>query len=123
MFVVATLNDTVSIPPHRFKDELSRIVAEELDRKLANTVFQELGLCICLYDILSLGDCILVPSDANFHVKVKFRYVVFRPMIDEILVGKIRSSSKDGITVSLGEAKRRKGLELIKSERNVHGHF
>lgn len=102
MFLVATLNDTVSIAPHHFNEQLSSIVAEEIDRKLANTIFQELGLCICLYDILSMGDCILLPSDANFHIKVKFRYVVFRPYIDEILVGKIRSSSKDGITVSLG---------------------
>lgn len=103
MFVVATLTDTVLIAPHLFNEQLSSIVAEELDRKLANTIFQELGLCICLYDILSMGDCILVPSDPNFHIKVKFRYVVFRPMIDEILVGKIRSSSKDGITVSLSK--------------------
>ncbi|CAF1041139.1 unnamed protein product [Adineta ricciae] len=94
MFVVATLDDTVSIAPHLFNEQLSTIVAEELDRKLANTIFQELGLCICLYDILSMGDCILLPSDANFHIKVKFRYVVFRPNIDEILV--------DGITVTLG---------------------
>ena len=88
MFVVATLDDTVSIAPHLFNEQLSLIVAEELDRKLANTIFQELGLCICLYDILSMGDCILLPSDAHFHIKVKFRYVVFRPSIDEILVGK-----------------------------------
>jgi DNA-directed RNA polymerase III subunit RPC8 len=88
MFVVATLDDTVSIAPHLFNEMLSTIVADELDRKLANTIFKELGLCICLYDILSMGDCILVPSDPNFHVKVKFRYVVFRPNIDEILVGK-----------------------------------
>jgi DNA-directed RNA polymerase III subunit RPC8 len=107
MFIVATLDDTVSIAPHLFNEQLSTIVAEELDRKLANTIFQELGLCICLYDILSMGDCILIPSDSNFHIKVKFRYVVFRPNIDEILVGKIRSSSKDGITVTLGKQKKK----------------
>ena len=28
---------------------------------------------------------------------VKFRYVVFRPFIDEVLVGKIKSSSSDGV--------------------------
>ena len=88
MFIVATLDDTVSIAPHLFNEQLSTIVAEELDRKLANTIFQELGLCICLFDILSMGDCIILPSDSNFHIKVKFRYVVFRPNIDEILVGK-----------------------------------
>lgn len=113
MFIVATLDDTVSIAPHLFNQQLSSIVAEELDRKLANTIFQELGLCICLYDILSMGDCILLPSDSNFHIKVKFRYVVFRPSIDEILVGKIRSSSKDGITVTLGKTTRSKSKRRI----------
>ena len=28
---------------------------------------------------------------------MKFRYVVFRPFIDEVLVGKIKSSSSDGV--------------------------
>ncbi len=29
---------------------------------------------------------------------VHFRYVVFRPFLDEVLVGKIRSSSKEGVS-------------------------
>ena len=32
----------------------------------------------------------------HFHV-VRFRFVVFRPFIDELLVGTIRSSSPEGI--------------------------
>lgn len=35
-------------------------------------------------------------------VKVKFRLVMFRPFVGEVLEGKVRSSSEEGIHVSLG---------------------
>ena len=30
-------------------------------------------------------------------IAVHFRYVVFRPFVDEILIGKIKGSSKEGV--------------------------
>ena len=34
-------------------------------------------------------------------ISVHFRYVVFRPFVDEILVGKIKSCSKEGVNGKL----------------------
>lgn len=36
------------------------------------------------------------------HIVVKFRLIVFRPFIGEVIEGKVRSSSEEGIHVSLG---------------------
>jgi len=35
--------------------------------------------------------------NCSFALTVHFRYVVFRPFMDEIVAGKIRSSSKEGV--------------------------
>lgn len=62
----------------------------------------DVGLCICLYDILQASDGTVKAGDGCSYVTVEFRLVVFRPFIGEILTGKISSSSPDGIKVSLG---------------------
>jgi len=38
MFVLAELKDTVRIPPSSFKSKLNNVIADELNRKLANKV-------------------------------------------------------------------------------------
>lgn len=60
-------------------------------------VITNVGLCIALFDILKMGDSFIFPGDGASHTKVEFRFIVFRPFIDEIIVGKIKSCSKDGV--------------------------
>ncbi|KFV75747.1 DNA-directed RNA polymerase III subunit RPC8 [Struthio camelus australis] len=102
MFVLVEMTDTVRIPPWQFERKLNESIAEELNKKLANKVVYNVGLCICLYDITKLEDSYIFPGDGASHTKVHFRYVVFHPFLDEILVGEIKSCSQDGVHVSLG---------------------
>lgn len=56
-----------------------------------------MGLCIALFDITKLGHSYIFPGDGASYTEVNFRYIVFRPVIEEILIGKIRSCSRDGV--------------------------
>lgn len=63
-------------------------------------VFQvvlNVGLCIALFDITHIGHSYIFPGDGSSHTEVKFRYIVFRPVVEEILIGKIRSCSREGV--------------------------
>ncbi|KAF4080732.1 hypothetical protein AMELA_G00174620 [Ameiurus melas] len=102
MFVVVEMIDTVRIPPWNFHRQLNDAIAEELNKKLANKVVYNVGLCICLYDITKLEDSYIFPGDGASHTKVHFRYVVFHPFLDEVMVGKIKYCSQEGVYVSLG---------------------
>ncbi|TGZ52274.1 DNA-directed RNA polymerase III subunit RPC8 isoform X1 [Temnothorax longispinosus] len=102
MFVLAELKDTVRIPPSRFQYKLNDVVTDELNRKLANKVYKDVGLCITLHDITKIEESYIFPGDGASHTKVTFRFIVFRPWIEEILIGKIRSCSPEGIHVTLG---------------------
>lgn len=55
------------------------------------------GLCICLYDILYCGKALIRHGDGCAYLPVKFRLIVFRPFIGEILTGKIQSLSHLGM--------------------------
>uniref|UniRef100_A0A0A1XBB3 DNA-directed RNA polymerase III subunit RPC8 n=1 Tax=Zeugodacus cucurbitae TaxID=28588 RepID=A0A0A1XBB3_ZEUCU len=102
MFVLAELKDTIRIAPDQFQLKLVEAIRDEINRKLANKVLLNLGLCIALKDIVSLKDSIILPGDGASHTEVLFRYIVFRPTIGSILTGKIRSCSREGVHVTLG---------------------
>jgi len=59
------------------------------------------GLCLLLYDILKIEDSFIFPGDGSSHTKVSFRFVVFRPFIDEVILGVVKSSNSDGIFASV----------------------
>ncbi len=60
-------------------------------------VVLNVGLCIALHDIIHMEDSFIFPGDGAAHTKVRFRYVVFRPFLEEVLVGKIRCCSPEGV--------------------------
>ncbi|PNF27787.1 DNA-directed RNA polymerase III subunit RPC8 [Cryptotermes secundus] len=102
MFVLAEMKHVIRTPPQIFNIKLNDAIAEELNKKLANKVVLNVGLCIALHDITRLEDSYIFPGDGAAHTKVHFRYVVFRPFMEEVIIGKIRSCSRDGVHVTLG---------------------
>jgi len=64
-------------------------------------VIPDIGLAIRIHDILEVGKGHVYPSDGSAHVKVKFRLVVFRPFVGQILIGTIKACSVEGIQVSM----------------------
>ncbi|RCH87315.1 DNA-directed RNA polymerase III subunit RPC8 [Rhizopus azygosporus] len=102
MFILSELEDTVKIVPNDFKKDDINAVTDVLNEKYANKVVQEVGLCICVHDILHMSEGFILYGDGCSYIKVTFRLVVFRPFIGEVMVGKIKSSSPAGVVVTLG---------------------
>ncbi len=60
-------------------------------------VVLNVGLCIALWDIEKREESYILPGDGGSHTKVHFRFVVFRPFMEQILIGKIKNSSRQGV--------------------------
>ncbi|CAJ0929471.1 unnamed protein product, partial [Mesorhabditis belari] len=101
MFVLSEMRDIVSILPHQLKNDLKSVITLKLNKRFANKVIIDLGLCICLFDLIEIGDTYLLPGDGRGHIKVKFRFIVFRPFVEEIIEAKVIASSKLGLTLSV----------------------
>ncbi|XP_026731667.1 DNA-directed RNA polymerase III subunit RPC8 [Trichoplusia ni] len=102
MFVLSEMKDVIRISPENFHQSLSESIATLLNRKLANKVVLNVGLCIALCDITQIGHSYIFPGDGSSHTEAKFRVIVFRPVIEEILIGKIKNCSREGVHVTLG---------------------
>merc|ERR1712096_572093 len=91
MFVLSEISTLIRLLPRGFEKSLEEQLTDEINRKLSNKVMINVGLCLSLHDILEIGESFLFPGDGASHTKVKFRMLVFRPEMEEVLIGKIKS--------------------------------
>ena len=102
MFILTKMKSVVRLEPSSFERSLPDALKDALTEKLANKVLKDVGLVIALWDILKIGDSYLLPGDGASHTRVEFRILVFRPFMEEVLVGKIKCCTKEGVHLSLG---------------------
>ena len=67
MFELVTMSDNVKIVPGSYGETIELALKKELNRKLANKVFYKHGLCIILFDILHIGDSLILPGDGSWN--------------------------------------------------------
>eukprot|EP00568_Trieres_chinensis_P016392 CAMPEP_0183321686 /NCGR_PEP_ID=MMETSP0160_2-20130417/69510_1 /TAXON_ID=2839 ORGANISM="Odontella Sinensis, Strain Grunow 1884" /NCGR_SAMPLE_ID=MMETSP0160_2 /ASSEMBLY_ACC=CAM_ASM_000250 /LENGTH=118 /DNA_ID=CAMNT_0025488671 /DNA_START=204 /DNA_END=557 /DNA_ORIENTATION=+ len=103
MFVLTTVADTIRIPPQLFYLPTLDAVHDEIEKKYPNRVIMDVGLVVCRYgDALEVGDGVLATGDGGAHHEAVFRLVVFRPFVEEVLLGTVSESTEEGVRVSLG---------------------
>uniref|UniRef100_A0A060TCC8 DNA-directed RNA polymerase subunit n=1 Tax=Blastobotrys adeninivorans TaxID=409370 RepID=A0A060TCC8_BLAAD len=101
MFFLSKISDLIRIDPESFGKSTERAVEDEIHARFANKVIHNAGLCVCLYDIESIGDGMVKHGDGASFVKVVFRMVMFRPFVGEILVGWVSSCTEEGLKVKM----------------------
>jgi DNA-directed RNA polymerase III subunit RPC8 len=75
MFILTRLTDTVKLLPSTEYSHAA--VTQWLNAKYSNKVLHKIGLCIAVYDILSVGDGALKYGDGCVYIKsISFGKVV-----------------------------------------------
>ncbi|KAI9220121.1 RNA polymerase III subunit Rpc25-domain-containing protein [Blastocladiella britannica] len=100
MFVLAEFADTVRVMPADLRKPRELAIEDEVNIKYGGRVFHNVGLCICMRDLLHVEQGIVQHTEGSAYYKVKFTMVVFRPFPSEVFFGTIIASSRDGIRVS-----------------------
>ncbi|KAK9900315.1 hypothetical protein P389DRAFT_10644 [Cystobasidium minutum MCA 4210] len=102
MYILSRLKETIKIEPISFSKDRETAIRDEINRKYTNKVLPDLGLCVALFDIERSSEGIILHGDGCIYHKIIFRLVVFKPFIDEVVLGKVTRSSREGIKISLG---------------------
>ncbi|RLN86546.1 hypothetical protein BBJ28_00001505 [Nothophytophthora sp. Chile5] len=67
MFVLTRLSDVIPVAPELFDADYTQVLVEEIDRKYANKVLADVGLCVTMYDFVHIGDALVHPADGTSH--------------------------------------------------------
>ncbi|MBE3048784.1 RPB7/RPC8 family DNA-directed RNA polymerase subunit [Candidatus Bathyarchaeota archaeon] len=89
--------DLVTIAPEDFSKQSAVAIEDNINAKYSNKVIQNIGLCICFYDLLYASEGLIGHGTGLVNVNVEFRVVVFRPFKGEVILARIRSSTPTGI--------------------------
>ena len=75
----------------------------EIDVKYPNRVVMNVGLVISrMGDCLIASNGVVVAGDGACHYQCSFQLIVFRPFVEQVLLGRIRSSTAQGVPSLLG---------------------
>ena len=103
MFILKTVHDMIRIPPHLLAVPTVQAIHREIDKKYPNRVLMDVGLVVGRYgDCLHVGHGVCVAGDGGSHHDCSFRLILFRPFVEEVVLGRIHKSTPEGIQVTLG---------------------
>lgn len=102
MYYVHTINDTISIPPKFFGEDVKKSAESILRTKYERTIDKDLGIILALYNVRDISDGHLTPGDPSTHNDVTFDVLTFSLEVDEIVAGEVSELVDFGCFVRLG---------------------
>jgi DNA-directed RNA polymerase III subunit RPC8 len=91
----------IQIQPQDFSKKSPEAIKDVVNDKYSNKVVPGIGLCICMWDLISSTEGLIGHGTGLVNVNIEFRMAVFRPFRGEIIYGRIKSSNEEGIIIDL----------------------
>ncbi|CAK9150055.1 unnamed protein product [Ilex paraguariensis] len=102
MFYLSEMEHTIRLPPHFLHLPLKEAIKEQLEGLFLDKVISKLGLCLSVYDIQSIDGGFIFPGEGSPTYTVRFRMIMFRPFVGEVIGAKLKESGSNGVRLSLG---------------------
>lgn len=102
MFKILTIKDEVRVPPTKFDLELNRGVKESLEDQLEGKIHPNLGVFLAITEIMSIGEGKIVPEDGAIHYPSEFKSLVYRPELNEVVLGEVVDVTEFGAFTRIG---------------------
>ena len=103
MFYVAEIEDYIRVEPKLFGLSTNEAVRKQLDETYKGYVGRETGVVISVIDVLEVGDGIIIFGDGAVYYKSKFKLLVWKPEMQELVYGIIAEITNFGAFIDLGK--------------------
>lgn len=104
MFIFSVIVDTFAVECDQARNDFEELkvrLRDVLSAKFVDRIILEYGLCVALMDLVSVeAQPILGPNDGRPSFKVQFETLLFSPVKDEIISGRICASDATGLRIS-----------------------
>jgi len=102
MFYRLELKDHIRVNPNLFGLPIEEAITKKIRQKYNNYISQETGIVIDIVDVKEIGEGIIIPGDGASYYQVKFDLLVFKPEMQEVLLGSLRDITDFGAFITLG---------------------
>ena len=105
MFYVVEVEDYVRVEPKLFGLKTSDAVAKQLQETYSNYHDKEIGEVIGVISVLEVGDGIIIPGDGAAYYNSRFKLIVWKPELQELVFGIVDEITNFGAFINLGVMK------------------
>ncbi len=102
MFKTLTIADEVRVQPSKFELELNQAIKESLQETMEGIIHPDNGVFLAVTDVLTVGEGTIVPEDGAVHYPVEFKMLVYKPEVNELVVGEIVDITEFGAFARIG---------------------
>ena len=105
MFYIVEVEDYVRVEPRLFGLKTSDAVAKQLQETYSDYHDKEIGEVIGVISVSEVGDGIIIPGDGAAYYNAKFKLIVWKPELQELVYGIIDEITNFGAFMNLGVMK------------------
>jgi len=105
MFYIVEVQDYVRVEPRLFGLKTSDAVAKQLQEIYANYHDKEIGEVISIISILEVGDGVIIPGDGSAYYNSRFKLLVWKPELQELVYCSVEDITNFGAFINLGVMK------------------
>ena len=115
MFLACKFEDSVRIAPSELGKSSLEAVEAVLEATYLDRVIPDCGLVVSIFEITKVEGGFIYHSEGAVHFNVEFTLTVFRPLLGELVIGKLKKSNRYHFAWTLSTM-------LLKSLRSSPGH-
>jgi len=102
MFYIAEIEDHVRVEPKLFGLETLEAVKQQLRETYKEHIDKEIGAVVSIIEVTSVGDGIVISGDGAVYYKSRFKLLVWKPEMHELVYCSIAEVTTFGAFVDLG---------------------
>src|SRR3989338_1830400 len=102
MFYKVKLQDHIRVPPKLFGSETKEAVIQRIKKKYDGFISKEVGIVIDVADVQEISEGVIIPGDGAAYYNTSFELFVYRPELQDVVLGNIRDIADFGAFINLG---------------------
>jgi DNA-directed RNA polymerase subunit E' len=102
MFYITEVEDHIRVEPKLFGLPTQQAVEDQLKETYIDHYDRELGKVILVLDVSEVEEGVLIPGDGAVYYNSKFKLLVWKPELQELVFGEISEIANFGAFMNLG---------------------
>jgi DNA-directed RNA polymerase subunit E' len=102
MFYITEVEDYIRVEPKLFGLSTREAVENQLRETYKEYYDRDLGKAVAVIEVLEIGDGVIIPGDGAVYYNSRFKLLVWKPELQELVCGSIAEITNFGAFVDLG---------------------
>ncbi len=102
MFYLSQIKDHIRVAPNDFALEQKLAIIKSIKKEYEGFISKDVGIVVDVCDVQEVKEGVIIPGDGASYYETTFTLLVFKPELQEVVIGRIKDIAEFGAFMSLG---------------------